>query len=104
MSAEPQGVSGRGTGTEIRLSFLGRTPLFRELTLTECAEMEAKAVDRRAARREFFYRQGEPVIETGVLIAGRVKISQSGAQGQDVILRLLGPAEMICASCVAPDG
>lgn len=103
MSPLATGVS-VGVGREIRLGFLARAPLFRGLTPGECAELEAMAVDRRAARREFFYRQGEPVAETGVLIAGRVKVSQSGAQGQDVILRLLGPAEMIGVSHLAPDG
>jgi len=71
-----------------------RTPLFRGVSREQCVEMGTRARDRCAARRASFYRQAEPAAEVCVLRSGRVKLSQLSANGQEVILRLIGPGEL----------
>lgn len=48
------------------------------------------------------FRQGEPADELFVLLEGRVKVTQVTSDGQQVVVRLLGPGEMM--GCVAAWG
>ncbi len=87
-------VPSRSREPELRLEFMLQTPLFRGVCGDQCLDLAARARDRHAARHAAFYRQAEPATEACLLRAGRVKLSQLSASGEEVILRLVGPGEL----------
>lgn len=89
MSASEQALP----GPDLRLGFVEQVPLFRGLSRAQCVEVAARARERRVQRRQSFFREGEPASETCVLYSGRVKLTQLSAAGDEVILRLVAPAE-----------
>ena len=62
------------------------------------------ARDRRVARRESFFLQGDPATDVFVLCAGRLKATQLASAGEQVILRLVGPGEAFGALEVGAGG
>jgi CRP-like cAMP-binding protein len=75
---------------------LGACPLFAGLEAAELAAVAAGAVERRLRPRELLFLQGDPALELGIVVAGRLKLNQIGADGQELIVRYVGPGE-ICA-------
>lgn len=57
---------------------------------------------RQLSAGDTVFRQGEPADELFVLLKGRVKVTQVTPDGQQVVVRLLGPGEMM--GCVAAWG
>ncbi|MFN8094816.1 MAG: Crp/Fnr family transcriptional regulator [Vicinamibacteria bacterium] len=70
-----------------------RAPLFRGLDGLACSELVRLARERRVVRRESFFLQGDPASDIFILCAGRIKTTQVGSSGEQVILRLVGPGE-----------
>lgn len=72
--------------------------------LDEAAVDEAAAAGhrRQLSAGDTVFRQGEPADELFVLLKGRVKVTQVTSDGQQVVVRLLGPGEMM--GCVAAWG
>jgi CRP-like cAMP-binding protein len=75
---------------------LGTCAVFAGLTPAELDAVAARAVERRLHRRELLFMQGDPALELTLVVAGRLKLSQVGADGQELIVRYVGPGE-ICA-------
>jgi len=84
------------------MSVLGRCPLFVGLGEAELAGARREAVERVVARRETLFREGDPAEAFMVVVAGRVKLTQLGADGQEVIVRYLGPGDMCAAVAIFP--
>jgi hypothetical protein len=59
------------------------------------AEVAAKGTLRRLARRDVLFHQGDPAEEFAVVLEGRLKLTQVSAEGQEVIVRYLGPARCV---------
>jgi CRP-like cAMP-binding protein len=81
--------------TELRSSFIERAPLFRGVARTECLELARRARDRWALRRQFFFHEGEAAADVWILATGLAKLTQASAEGAQVILRLVGPGEIL---------
>ena len=69
---------------------------------------EAEAVLRLAdfgewRRKDSIFRQGEPVTGMYILAEGRVKLSQLGPDGQEMIMRLVGPGDVFAAVAALDD-
>jgi CRP-like cAMP-binding protein len=79
---------------DFRPYYVEQAPLFRGLTRSQCAEVVAASYERRVARKQCFFGEGEPAEEICVLGAGRLKMTQVTAGGQQIILRLTGPGEV----------
>lgn len=75
---------------------LARSPVFQELSAQALAAIAEKGVPRRLRRRELLFNQGDPADEFAVVVEGRLKLSQVTAEGQELIVRYVGPGEM-CA-------
>lgn len=75
---------------------LARSPVFQELSAQALAAIAEKGVPRRLRRRELLFNQGDPADEFAVVVEGRLKLSQVTAEGQELIVRYIGPGEM-CA-------
>jgi CRP-like cAMP-binding protein len=93
---------GAGAQTQRRLMAIAQAPLFRGASEQERGQLAASARDCAAARREVFVVQGQPAHESFLLCAGRVKLTQVSADGQEFILRLVGPGEHFGALGVPP--
>lgn len=85
----------RSRESELRLSFVEQAPLFRGLSSAECGELADRARERRMRRAQVLFREGEPAEEVWVLGTGRLKVTQLSLEGQEVILRLIGPGELV---------
>jgi CRP-like cAMP-binding protein len=72
-------------------------PVFSNLSTSELKEVTSAAHEKLLPRRETIYVEGDPIREVFLLTSGCVKVSQLGPNGQEVILRLNGPSELIGA-------
>jgi CRP-like cAMP-binding protein len=79
-------------------------PLFRGASDAEMRELAARARECRAARKEFFVREGERALQSLLLCSGRVKLTQLTLDGQEFIVRLIGPGEHFGGLGLAPGG
>ena len=84
------------------LSALARCPIFAGLGEPELSLVRAEATERTLARHEVLFREGEAADVFTVVLAGRVKLTQLGADGQEVIVRYLGPGDMCAAVAMFP--
>lgn len=82
-----------GAQAQRRLAAIAQAPLFRGASERERCDIAAWARECAAARRQVFVAQGQPAEESLLLCAGRVKITQVSADGQEFIVRLVGPGE-----------
>ena len=73
--------------------------LFSDMPDEDCARVVAAAHERTYPRSKAIFFEGDPVRQIVLLISGCVKLSQSGNEGQEVILRLAGPGEILCGEC-----
>lgn len=69
-------------------------PLFSGLDGGALADVIGHAGARRFARGAPIFAQGDDAAAAHALIDGRVKIVQTGADGQQVVVRFIGPGEM----------
>jgi len=65
--------------------------LFNDLTSQELDLVLQSAQKKQAQDGAFFFMQGDPADTLYVLISGRVKLIQIAADGQQVLLRMIGP-------------
>lgn len=80
----------RGGGED----FLSRCALFAGLDGDQLRQAAACGTVRHAARREFFFQEGEPATALLVLRSGSGKLTKLAPDGQQVILRVLAPGDM----------
>jgi CRP/FNR family transcriptional regulator, nitrogen oxide reductase regulator len=80
-----------------RATAMQQFPVFATLSASELKEVTSAAHEKLLPRRETIYNEGDPIREVFLLTAGCVKITQLGPNGQEVILRLHGPSELIGA-------
>lgn len=78
-------------------------PLFSRMPPEDCSKVVAAAHECTYRPSRTIYFEGDPVKQVILLISGCVKLSQTGPQGQEVILRLVGPGESLCAGCFSTD-
>jgi len=80
-------------------------PLFSEISQEDCARIVAPAQERHLQRGKTIFFQGDTVHQVLLLTSGSVKLSQFSPDGQEVILRLIGPGESVsaesCTKCIA---
>jgi len=76
-----------------RLASLEQAPLFRGASTEDKKELAVRARDWRAVRKETFVREGQPAGDSFLLCTGRVKLTQLSAEGEEFIVRLVGPGE-----------
>jgi CRP/FNR family transcriptional regulator, nitrogen oxide reductase regulator len=72
-------------------------PLFSDISLIDCREIVSAADEREFLRRQTIYFEGDPIRQILLLTSGCVKITQVGLSGAEVILRLVGPRDVVGA-------
>ncbi|WP_029009660.1 Crp/Fnr family transcriptional regulator [Azospirillum halopraeferens] len=78
--------------------------LFAGLDREALADVVRQAHTRRVPRGTRIFAQGDPAAAGHALIDGRVKIVQTGAEGQQVVMRFIGPGEMFGTLAVFAGG
>jgi len=73
---------------------LSQCPLFAGLGQEQLHDALGRGSVRQVARKDYFFRQGEPAVALYVLQTGRVKLTKLSLDGQQVILRMLAPGDM----------
>lgn len=62
-----------------------------------------RAVPRRLDRKQVLFHEGEPAAALFLIESGRLKLTQISPDGQEVLVRFVGPGE-ICAGVAALEG
>ena len=95
----PVGPSATGLNGENeprrRETLVRQSPLFADISATECREIAAAAHEKHFARRQTIFVEGDPVRRVVLLTSGSAKIVQLGQSGTEVILGLRGPGEVV---------
>ena len=76
-----------------------RFALFSEIPLEDCAKIVELAHEARFAQGKAIFFAGDPLRQVVLLTSGCVKLTQSSREGEEVILRLVGPGETLCVEC-----
>lgn len=85
------------------LHALESSSLFAELPVKARQTLAAAAQARSFERRDFLFHQGEPAERFFFVVSGRVKLSQTGADGQEIIVRFVGPGEILAGVALMAD-
>lgn len=67
------------------------SPLFSGLADADILLVCRSGVTRKVPAGDFVFIQGDPAERVYLLVQGRIKLTQSGADGQQVLVRVLGP-------------
>jgi CRP-like cAMP-binding protein len=86
------------------LAILERTELFRGVPAQTLAVAEAALSRRRVAAGETVFRQGDETTTLYIVLVGRLCATQTTADGQQVIIRYLGPGEVAGYATLAGAG
>jgi CRP/FNR family transcriptional regulator, cyclic AMP receptor protein len=84
-----------GVNLSARREALCECPLFRPLTAAELEAVLARAVMRRFTPGEVILRCGDHASGMMVILQGRVRVSITTAEGQEISLTVLGPGEVV---------
>jgi CRP/FNR family transcriptional regulator, nitrogen oxide reductase regulator len=68
---------------------------FSDLPVADCMAIVASAQERQFGRRHTVFLEGDPVRHVVLLLSGCLKVTQLGTNGQEVILRLNGPGDVL---------
>ena len=92
-------TNGSGSASPLgrRAAAIQQFSVFANLTPSEFKEIISAAHEKLLPRRETIYNEGDPIREVFLITSGCVKVTQLGPNGQEVILRLNGPSELIGA-------
>src|ERR1700758_5641698 len=72
-----------------------RSSLFSGASPVACKEVVSAARERKFDSAQVIFRQGDSVQQVVLLVSGGVKLLQVGANGHEVMLRLMGSGELI---------
>ncbi|MCL4303718.1 MAG: Crp/Fnr family transcriptional regulator [Anaerolineae bacterium] len=75
------------------LQLIGQIPPFQRLQPAELQVVRQSAWLRRVERDAYFYHQGDPASAFYILIEGQVKLTEVTSDGQQILVRFVGPGE-----------
>lgn len=81
---------------------LAASPFVNALPEAARQALAAAASPRSMERRGHLFHQGDDAAHLYLVVAGRVKLSQVGSDGQEVIVRFVGPGEVLGALALVP--
>jgi CRP-like cAMP-binding protein len=83
---------------------LAQMELFAGLPMEALASVATMARGRHLPRETRIFSQGDPGVRTHAVITGGVRISQSGSDGAQIVVRFVGPGEMFGTVALFTDG
>lgn len=78
-----------------RVSILDRVPLFHGLAPADRETVAREAHERPLRKGEALFHQGEDAAHNYVLGWGRLRLDQATPEGQNVVLRFMGPGDLV---------
>lgn len=78
----------------VRLRVLGRVPYFRGLSEQQLRVIDGQMQSLAWAEGEHLYAAGQPASDLYVMASGRAKAFHDTAEGQQVVVDLLGPGDL----------
>lgn len=78
----------------ILLDEFGKIPLFQGVARRDLEQLAQAAHHKRLHAGEFFFLQDDPAECMYVLLEGRVKLSQVGPEGEQVLIRVITPVSL----------
>ena len=78
-------------------------PLLRGVPAEGAEAAMKRAVSRRLDRKQVLFHEGDKAVALYLVESGRLKLTQLAADGQEVLVRFVGPGEM-CAAITALEG
>ena len=100
-SVKMQPMPTRGQNLDItslmsqRATSVQRFPLFTGIPLADCIKIVSSAQEKHFSRRQTIFFEGDSIHHIVFLLSGCVKVTQFSPSGQEVILRLNGPGELV---------
>lgn len=94
-------VPSTSPSTPIDFTALSRVPLFQGLADDALTSIDSAGTARQIDKGEFFFLQGDPAERLYLLIEGRLKLTQVNADGQQILLRAIGPYQLFGAVALA---
>jgi len=82
-----------------RFALVRQFPLFSGISPADCISIVSSAREKSLLRGQTIYLAGDSIQQTLLLTSGCVKVTQLGPNGDEVILRLNGPGEVVGALC-----
>jgi CRP-like cAMP-binding protein len=82
-------------GDHPEIEFLGKTEIFQGVSPETLAEIHAAASRKQLAAGEVLFHQADPAKTFYIIENGRLRVTQTTSDGQQVILRYLGPGEVV---------
>ncbi|MCA6107116.1 Crp/Fnr family transcriptional regulator [Bradyrhizobium cenepequi] len=76
------------------LDLFARTELFQGTPADALRDLQASAARKRLAAGDILFQQGDGTTSVFVVIAGRLRASQMAQDGQQIIIRYIGPGEV----------
>src|SRR6185437_6695554 len=76
------------------IDILARSELFRGVPLDALREVQAVAFRKRFAAGDTILWQDDAVTTLYVVVVGRLRVTQTALDGQQIIIRYLGPGEV----------
>ena len=78
-----------------RVDAVQRFEAFSEISAADCGVILAEAQEVHFQRHSTIFSEGTPATHVALLLAGCLKLTQGKAGGQEVILRLNGPGDVL---------
>ena len=78
-----------------RVDAVQRFEAFSEMSSSDCAAILTDAQEVHFQRHSTIFSEGSPAIQVALLLSGCMKVTQGRAEGQEVILRLNGPGDLL---------
>jgi CRP/FNR family transcriptional regulator, nitrogen oxide reductase regulator len=85
-------------------AFLQQVALFQDVPVPVLEQIAAISMSRAVEEGGFFFLQGDESRYLYVLTAGRVKLTQTTVDGQQVAMRMIGPGEMFAGTAILGRG
>jgi len=95
---EPVLEFGNGNQLSQRIARVQHFSLFSGISAAARKEIVSAAREKLYSRRQILFMQDDPMERVILLVSGAVKTTQNGRNGNEVILRMSGPGELIGAN------
>lgn len=82
-------------GIDPQIAAIQRARLFSDLSAGDCAQLACLGRKRHYGRHESLFRQGDTVQHVCLIVTGILKITYVGSDGEEVILSVRGPGDLL---------
>lgn len=82
------------TEDEIRRTVLRRCELFKNADESTLQDAARRATSGALTKNQILFRAGDPSVHITLVLRGRIRLTQIGSQGDEIVVRYIGPGEL----------